>query len=276
MGNDFYALFLDDALMYSCAWFQSSADTLETAQMNKLQAIIQKAQIQASDHVLEIGCGWGSFAIEAVKQTGCKVTAITLSKAQYETATARVKEAGIEDCIVIKLIDYRKISGTFDKIISIEMMEAVGHENYKFFFQQCERLLKPEGLMVLQVITMPDYRYNVYRKERDWTQKHILPGGLIPSLSVLSHAMAKHSHFIIEHAENIGIHYARTLREWRMRYLENIEKASALGFDDAFHRKWRYYLSICEAEFARRILNDMQLVLTRPNNPNLPSMIAKV
>ncbi len=269
VGNDFYRLFLDRSMTYSCAIFKSADESLEDAQRNKMQAVIEKARIKAEDHVLEIGCGWGSFALETARQTGCRVTGITVSKAQYDQAMARVREAGLADRVEILLKDYRQITGSFDKIVSIEMLEAVGHENFGLFFRRCEKLLRPHGLMVLQTITIPDFQYDHYRRERDWIQKHIFPGGLLPSLTVLSQAMSRNSRFVIEQAENIGFHYAKTLQEWRKRFVANMDGVSRLGFDRLFQRKWLYYLSICEAGFAKRVLGDLQLVLSRPGNPNL-------
>ena len=266
LSNDFFRTFLDSSMMYSSAIFQHPGETLEEAQKHKLHTIIQKARITSDDHVLEIGSGWGSFAIEAVRETGCRVTSITLSKEQLELARERVREAGLQDRIHFKLCDYRKMEGSFDKIVSIEMLEAVGHENFGIFFEVCDRLLKTNGLVVIQVISIADQRYETYRKNCDWIQKHIFPGGVLPSLTVLSQTMMKHSHFIVEDLENIGIHYARTLREWQKRFIANQEKVEKLGFDRKFQRKWVYYFSYCEAGFAERILNDIHLVLTRPNN----------
>ncbi|MFZ5570293.1 MAG: DUF1365 family protein [Thermodesulfobacteriota bacterium] len=271
LSNDFYRLFLGDTMVYSCARYQSPEESLEDAQCNKLRNLMEKARIQAGDHVLEIGCGWGSFAIEAARLSGCRVTGITVSKAQHDYAVRRVQEEGLSDQIRILLRDYRRMEGRFDKIVSIEMLEAVGHENFGRFFGVCEQLLKPAGLLVLQTITIPDFQYDQYRRERDWIQKHIFPGGLLPSLTVLSRAMSRHSRFVIEHAENIGIHYARTLADWRRRFLANRESVSRLGFDSTFQRKWNYYLSICQAGFEKRVLGDLQLVLSRPGNPSLPT-----
>jgi len=225
--------------------------------------IIRKAEIRKEDHVLEIGCVWGSFAIEAAKQTGCRVTGITISKAQHEMASARVEKAGLSDLVTIALTDYRHMTGVFDKIVSIEMLEAVGQQYLGTFFKTCDHLLKPNGRVVLQTITIPDHRYENYRKERDWIQKHIFPGGFLPSLTVLCHAISGRTQFIVEHLENIGINYARTLREWRLRFISQTDQIANMGFDKAFIRKWIYYLSCCEAGFERRVLGDIQMVLRR-------------
>lgn len=269
LSNDFFQLFLDESMTYSCGIFRSETENLEQAQRNKLRAMITKARIGADDHVLEIGCGWGGFALEAVRKTGCRVTGITISKEQHALALQRVAEAGLQDRITLLLRDYRHVEGQFDRIVSIEMLEAVGHKYFGDFFRCCDRLLKPQGLAVLQTITIPDHRYDRYRKGCDWIQKHIFPGGHLPSLGALCEAMAGNSRFVVEHLENIGIHYARTLREWRLRFEKNIDRVVELGFDRPFQRKWLYYLSFCEAAFATRSLGDLQLVLTRPNNRSL-------
>jgi cyclopropane-fatty-acyl-phospholipid synthase len=269
LSNDFFRLFLDPTMMYSCAIYDQQPQSLEDAQKNKLHTLIRKARIQKNDHVLEIGSGWGAFAIEAVRQTGCRVTTITVSQKQLELARQRVEEAGLQDSISVELCDYRHIQGHYDKIVSIEMLEAVGHDFLGDFFAVCDRVLKPYGLIVLQVITIPDARYDAYRNSVDWIQKHIFPGGHLPSLNALADAMAGHSRFVVENLENIGVHYARTLREWREKFASSADDVKRLGFDETFIRKWRYYLAYCEAAFATRYLNDLHLVLTRPNNPTL-------
>ena len=269
LGNEFYELFLDRSLMYSCAMFGEDTHTLEDAQLHKVHMLIDKAQIRADHHVLEIGCGWGTFAIEAVRRTGCRVTALTVSEAQHRLATERVRQAGLSDRIEIRFCDYRDATGSFDRIVSIEMLEAVGHRYFETFFRCCDRLLSPEGLVVLQVITIPDHRYNAYLRSCDWIQKHVFPGGHLPSLTALSRAMEAGSALHVEALENIGPHYATTLRLWRERFDDEAPRVRALGFDDTFIRKWRYYLAYCEAAFASRTLNTLQLVLTRPNNADL-------
>ena len=269
LSNDFFRLWLDETMMYSSAVFESPDQSLYDAQMNRIRILIRKARIRPEHHVLEIGSGWGAFAIEAARATGCRVTTITLSTQQLELARQRVREAGLEDRVSVVLCDYRHVKGQFDRIVSIEMLEAVGHEYFGAFFRACDRLLKPDGLVVLQVITIPDQRYDMYRRATDWTQKHIFPGGVLPSLTALSRAMTRHSRFVVEHLENIGPHYARTLREWRERFLAARDRVRAMGFDDVFLRKWEYYLAYCEAGFAARVINDLHLVLTRPNNASL-------
>lgn len=269
LSNDFFKLFLDPTMAYSSAVFRRPDDDLEAAQRAKFRGIIRKAKISAADHVLEIGCGWGGFAIEAVQRTGCRVTGITVSREQYDLARERVRTAGLSDRIDIQLTDYRRIAGTYDKIVSIEMLEAVGHEYYGTYFARLETLLKPHGIAVIQTITIPDQQYDRYRRESDWIRKHIFPGGLLPSLTVLTTAMTRHAHLIVDHMENIGDHYAVTLAHWRERFLARSTEAAALGFDAGFQRKWLYYLASCEAGFRERALGDIQLVLTREANPAL-------
>jgi len=271
LSNDFFRTFLDETMAYSCAIFKNENEDLRAAQTNKFQAIIDKARLRAGDHVLEIGCGWGGFAIEAVRKTGCRVTGITISQEQYELARQRVREAGLQDRIRILFRDYRKMGGRFDKIVSIEMLEAVGHENFGVFFRQLDRLLAPDGIAVIQTISIPDQRYDAYRKTHDWIQKHIFPGGLLPSLTRLTQAMTRHSSLMVDHVENIGNHYATTLSRWHRRFAANEDQVRRLGFDETFIRKWTYYLKSCEAGFRQRALGDLQLVLTREGNANLKS-----
>lgn len=269
LGNDFFARFLDKRMQYSCGVFESNLDDLDTAQQNKMNRLIKKAQIQDTDHVLEIGCGWGELAIESVRQTGCQWTGVTVSKAQYDYATQKVAEAKLSHKIEIVLKDYRDLNGSFDKIVSCEMIEAVGHENLGTYFEVCDRLLKPNGLFVLQAITLPDQRYKSAQSKTDWIQKHIFPGSVCPSLEALSVAMTKSSRFIIDDLENIGPHYADILSRWRENFKQSRDAIMKMGFDDPFMRKWEYYLSYCEAGFRKRITNDLQLVLIRPNSKNL-------
>ena len=263
LSNDFFRIFLDDTMTYSCAIFKDPEEPLELAQQRKYHRIIDKARLKETDHLLEIGCGWGGFAIEAVRQTGCRITGITISKAQYDLARERVRQAGLQHRINIQFTDYRRICGRFDKIVSIEMLEAVGHRYYGTFFRQLDRLLAPKGIAVLQTITIADQRYEKYRRSHDWIQKHIFPGGLIPSLTVLTQAMTRHSAFRIEHLENIGHHYTATLQKWRQRFDDQKAHVRQLGYDRLFQRKWAYYLGFCEAGFRERALGDLQLVLRR-------------
>jgi cyclopropane-fatty-acyl-phospholipid synthase len=269
LSTDFYKTFLDESMTYSCGIFRSPEESLEDAQHAKIRAVIEKAHITKDDHVLEIGCGWGSFAIDAVKATGCRLTGITISRAQYDYARERVKREGLEDKIAILLEDYRTVQGSYDKLVSIEMLEAVGHENFGHFFASCDRVLKPDGIAVLQVITIPDQRYDAHMSEPSWIQKHIFPGGVIPSLTELCSAMTAHSGLQVEHIENIGIHYAETLKRWRQRFSAHRDEIAKMGFGRLFQRKWIYYFSLCEAQFAVRALNDLHMILTREGNRRL-------
>ena len=264
LNNDFFQTFLDPTMLYSCGLYESDKDTCEDAQHHKIQTIIEKARIQSSDHVLEIGCGWGGFAMEAAQQTGCHVTGITVSGEQYQMACRRVRQAGLQDKITILLKDYRHVTGLFDKIVSIEMLEAVGHRYLGTFFKTCDKLLKPAGRLVIQVITIPDQSYEAYRRKTDWIQKYIFPGGHLPSVTALASVMTCKTSLMIDNLEDIGTNYARTLKDWREKFLRNIDKISALGFDDVFRRKWIYYLAICEAGFRERAVGDIQVVFRKP------------
>ncbi|WP_372806945.1 class I SAM-dependent methyltransferase [Pontiella sp.] len=265
LGNDFYKLFLDrETMLYSAALFQRPDEPLPEAQQRKIHRLVELAGIQAHHHVLEIGCGWGGFAIEAAKKTGCRVTGITISEEQFHFAQQRVLEEHLENRIEILMCDYRDMQGSFDRIVSIEMLEAVGHQYYGAYLSACDRLLKPNGRVVLQVITIPDQRYDAYRANPDWIQKHIFPGGMLPSLTELSKAMTKHSSFTVEHLDNIGVHYAETLRRWRHAFETNRARLEELGYDETFQRKWIYYFCYCEAGFQTRFTNNLHLVLARP------------
>ena len=263
LGNDLYRLFLDPTMSYSSGIFEESEDSLEQAQHQKFAAIIERAQIGPADHVLEIGCGWGGFAIEAVRQTGCRLLGITISREQYEWATRRVKEEGLEDRIEIRLSDYRHVEGQFSRIVSIEMLEAVGHRHMPAYFRVLDRLLAPHGRAVLQVITMPDQKYLAYRLGSDFIRKHIFPGGNVPSLRAVARAMASRTRLEIAESVDIGQHYVRTLAMWRENLLAAREEVIALGFGEPFLRKWEYYFCYCEAGFRNRLIRNYQLVLNR-------------
>ncbi|MBN1673832.1 MAG: DUF1365 family protein [Kiritimatiellae bacterium] len=264
LGNDFYRLFLDEqTLTYSAAVFESPDQALGAAQQHKCRRMADLARITEADHVLEIGCGWGGFAIETARRTGCRITGVTISDAQLALARERVDAAGLSDRVAIELCDYRNLEGTYDKIVSIEMLEAVGHAYFGAFFAACDRVLKPGGLLALQVITLPDERYDAYRANPDWTQKHIFPGGLLPSMRALEQAIQAASAFQVEQTENVAAHYARTLRLWRERFNARAGDMQAMGFDDTFRRKWNYYFSYCEAGFAAEYIHALQMRLRR-------------
>jgi len=269
LGNSFYDLFLDADKVYSSAVFDSEHASLDEAQQRKLDMIIAKARISSHHHVLEIGSGWGALAIRMAQVTGCRVTTITLSPAQKEEVEAKILEAGLSDRIEVRLQDFRHVRGTFDRIVSVEMLEAVGHRYLGAFFQQLDALLGDNGIAVLQVITYPDYGYEGYLRGTDFIRKHIFPGGHLPSVSVLMSEAAAHSRLVPEHLENLGPHYARTLALWRENLESRVDEALALGFDAAFIRKFRYYFAYCEAAFSARYLGVHQLVLSRSFNSDL-------
>ncbi len=266
LSNDFFQLMLDPTMMYSCAFFERETSTLEEASIAKLDMICRKLQLTPSDHVIEIGTGWGGFAIHAVRRYGCRVTTTTISKAQAVLARERINAAGLSDRITVIEADYRDLSGQYDKLVSIEMIEAIGSEFLETYFAQCESLLKPEGRMVLQAITMQDRDYERALQEVDFIQKHIFPGSFIPSLGAMQRAVADATAMRVIHVEDIGPHYARTLREWRHAFDANLPKVRALGFDERFIRMWNYYLCYCEGGFIERHLGDAQLVLVREMN----------
>jgi cyclopropane-fatty-acyl-phospholipid synthase len=267
LGNAFFRTFLDSTMTYSCALFHSPEETLEEAQGNKLRSIIEKLKIERDDHVLEIGCGWGSFAIEAVRERGCRVTGITISDEQYDYAKKLVHENGMDDRITILLRDYRDMTGEFDKIVSIEMLEAVGHRHLGTFFECCDRLVKEKGYIALQTITISDEHYDNYRKGVDWTRKHIFPGGHIPSLKAIRNVLAGLSTLEIVEVDDIGLNYVETLRTWRRKFIENSDILTRMGFDRRFQRKWVYYFAASEAGFASRELGDLQILVKRIQVP---------
>lgn len=269
LGNDFFRTFLDPSMSYSSGVYSRPNLDLETAQREKIQMIIDKAQIQPGQEVLEIGCGWGEMAIQIAKQTGAKVTGLSLSKKQLEYAHQRLREEGLEDQIKLLYRDYREVQGGFDRIISIEMLEAVGHEHFDQYFKSVERLLKPNGIAVIQVITIPDQRYNQYRRRTDWIQRYIFPGGLLPSLTRLSQTMTRSSELHIHDLENIGMDYAHTLNDWSERFQRKKKVVLDLGYPEALYYRWLYYFAYCEAGFKERVINNLQLVLTRENNTSL-------
>lgn len=274
LGNDFFQTFLDPKMQYSCALFKKVDDDLERAQIHKIHSLISKAEVKSTDHVLEIGCGWGGFAVELVKQTGCRYTGITISRSQWELAQARCEQEGLQDKMEFKILDYRDLTGQFDKIISCEMLEAVGHENLPHFFEACERVLNPNGLMVLQVISLPDQRYERARQKTDWIQRHIFPGSVCPSLQALISAMVQSSQLIVDHIENIGPHYAKTLSEWQRRLMQNQSFVSSRYPAKDFLPKWQYYFSYCEAGFLRGFTHNYQMILRRPGTRRLGALPA--
>lgn len=267
LGNAFYQLFLDpETLSYSCACFSQPGMTLADAQRAKLDRVCELLALSPRDHLLEIGCGWGGMAIHAARTRGCRVTAITVSREQHALARARVAAAGLADRVDIQFRDYRELDGSYDKLVSIEMVEAVGYEYLPHYFAVAARLLRPGGRFALQSITMPDARFEAYRRRVDWMQTYIFPGSLIPSLGALAGAAAA-SGFSIDRADDIGPDYAVTLQCWRSRFVAELPAVAALGGDEPFVRTWLLYLAFSEAAFAERVLGDHQLLLTLRDAP---------
>jgi cyclopropane-fatty-acyl-phospholipid synthase len=264
LGNDFYALFLDDTLTYSCGIFEQTESSLKEASIAKYERICKKLQLNGSDHVLEIGTGWGGFAIYAALNFGCSVTTTTISPAQHELAKKRIEENGLSDRITLLRKDYRDLRGTFDKVVSIEMIEAVGHHYFDTFFRCCSDRLKEDGLMLLQAITIADQVFEAHKRSVDFIKRFIFPGSCIPSFSAMSRSVAKATDLRMVHVEDLTWHYARTLREWRHNFFENMDRVRNLGYSDFFTRMWEYYLCYCEAGFSERYLGDLQILLAKP------------
>ena len=263
LSNDFYGLFLDPSMTYSTALFTDPAQGLEAAQRAKYARLADWAGLRPGDHVLEIGCGWGGFAEYAAGELGCRVTGITLSEEQARYARRRLEARGLGDRVEIRIVDYRDVEGRYDAVVSIEMLEAVGHRYLDDFFAACDRVLRPGGRVALQAITIPDRVYDRYRRGTDWIRKYIFPGGHLPSLGALQAAMARRSGFVIDRMENVGDHYATTLRHWRRRFWMKVDAVRVLGFDDRFVRLWDFYLASCEAAFRQRQIGNAQLQLSR-------------
>jgi cyclopropane-fatty-acyl-phospholipid synthase len=263
LGNEFFRLFLDETMMYSCAIFEHPAMTLAEASAAKLEAVCAKLELGPGDHVLEIGTGWGGFALHAAGRHGCRVTTTTISPSQYALARERVRAAGLEDRVTVLLEDYRDLGGRYDKLVSIEMIEAIGHRQFEEFFRVSADRLAPGGAMLLQSIVIDDRHYMRARDEVDFIKRYIFPGCCIPSLGALAQAMAAASDLHIEDVEDIGPHYATTLARWRDNFLARLAEVHALGYPDEFVRMWEFYLCYCEAGFAERALGDVQLLLKR-------------
>jgi cyclopropane-fatty-acyl-phospholipid synthase len=264
LGNDFYKLFLDPQMLYSCAHFRRHDDTLETAQQQKLDLICRKLQIEPGDRVLEIGCGWGAFAIYAARNYGAHVTAVTISRAQYEFAAERLSRTDLAPGSVrLILEDYRKLEGRYGKIVSIEMFEAVGFDHYDEFFAVCDRLLAADGSMLLQTIFLAEQEVVAYRKRVDWIQTYIFPGSELASIAELSRSLARKTQLALTGMESLGVHYARTLAIWRERFFEKLEDIRRLGFDERFQRMWDFYFAWCEGAFLERYINVAQLLLAK-------------
>ncbi|MSU72740.1 MAG: class I SAM-dependent methyltransferase [Opitutus sp.] len=271
LSNDFFGLILDPSMMYSAALWPAHAPqlSLEDAQREKNDALCRQLRLTANDHVLEIGSGWGGWSLHAAQTHGCRVTTVTISQQQFDFARARIAAAGLADRVDVQLRDYRDLVGRYDKIVSIEMMEALGHRYLREFAAVIDRALKPDGLVALQFITCPDARYDRLRHGVDFIQKHIFPGSLLLSLNRVSQLLADAGGFVLHSATDFGPDYARTLRLWHEQFRARRDAVQTLGFDERFLRKWTYYFCYCEAAFAMRNISVVHTVYTRPNNLSL-------
>ncbi|MEZ5729247.1 MAG: cyclopropane-fatty-acyl-phospholipid synthase family protein [Burkholderiaceae bacterium] len=261
IGNDFFAMFLDPTMMYSCAVFEREGMSLEAAQRAKLDRICRKLDLRPDDHLLEIGTGWGALAIHAATHFGCRVTTTTISREQHALARERIVAAGLEERITLLTDDYRDLSGRYDKLVSVEMIEAVGHQYFDTFFARCGELLEPGGTLLLQSITIDDRRYAAARDSVDFIKRHIFPGCCIPSMGAISQSVAQASSLRIVDVEDIGPHYATTLAAWRRNLFDRLDDVRAAGYPDSLVRMWHFYLAYCEGGFAERALGNVQIVM---------------
>ena len=264
LGNEMFEQFLDPTMMYSAAQFLSPDDTLEQAQLNKLERICQKLDLKPEDHLLEIGTGWGSMALFAAQHYGCKVTTTTLSKEQFDYTKTRVDALGLQDQVTLLLEDYRDLTGQYDKLVSIEMIEAVGHRFLPSYFKQCSHLLKPHGLMLLQAITIREQRYEQAKSSVDFIQRYIFPGGALPSVQKMLEIVGKDTDMNLMHMEDFGLYYAKTLRLWHENFRRAHGRLTELGYDEYFLRLWEFYLCYCEGGFLERSIGTAQLLLAKP------------
>jgi len=264
LGNDFYSLWLDSRMMYSSAFYPDRGATLEEASEAKLDRICRKLGLGPGDRVIEIGTGWGGFAIHAATRYGCHVTTTTISRRQYEFARQKVEELGLEDRITLLFADYRDLEGQYDKLVSIEMIEAVGHEYLDTYFRKCASLLKPDGQMLIQAITIADQRYEQAKTTVDFIKRYIFPGGFLPSVTAMTASMTRTTDLRVIGLEDIGAHYARTLRDWRTRFFTRLDEVRELGFSEDFIRMWEFYLCYCEGAFIERAIGDVHLHAIKP------------
>ena len=268
LSNDFFSLFLDKNMMYSSAIYKSRKTSLEDASTNKLDVICKKLNLKKTDHVIEIGTGWGGFAIYAAKNYGCKVTTTTISIEQYKFSKQKIKEAGLGKKIKVLLKDYRLLKGQYDKLVSIEMIEAVGYQFYDEYFKIIGQLLKIDGEALIQSITIKDQRYSKAIQSVDFIQKYIFPGSCIPSITAIQNSLTSSTDLVINDIRDIGHHYARTLADWRKRFLKNKQEIRKLGFDDKFLRMWLFYFAYCEGGFEEKVISDIHLHITKPGYRN--------
>ena len=264
LGNDFFSLFLDSTMMYSSAVFKNPQDSLYKGSIHKLEMVCQGLELNAEDHVIEIGSGWGGFAIYAAQNYGCKVTTTTISKQQYLYVKQKIKDLKLTHKITVLLSDYRHLKGQFSKLVSIEMLEAVGYQYYDTYFEVCAHLLKPDGIAFIQTITIADQRYEKAKHSVDFIQRYIFPGSCIPSITALQNSITQSSDLKIYQIQDIGDHYARTLALWREAFFKRLPEVKALGFDDVFIRMWHFYLAYCEGGFKEKAISDIHLKLVKP------------
>ncbi|MGB5397716.1 MAG: cyclopropane-fatty-acyl-phospholipid synthase family protein [Gammaproteobacteria bacterium] len=273
IGNDLFKLFLDSKMMYSSAYYEHDDMSLDQAAVAKLDLVCKKLDLHPGDHLLEIGTGWGGLALHAAREYGCHVTTTTISDEQFAHASALVKQHALEDRITVLKQDYRDLSGQYDKLISIEMIEAIGHQYMPAYFEKCASLLKPDGMMLLQAITIQDQLYKTALNDVDFIKKFIFPGGFLPSVTAMSAAICRHSDMKLFHLQDIGPHYARTLHDWHDRFFSRLDEIRALGYPDEFIRMWEYYFCYCEGGFIERAIGTVQILLTRPENRRLPVIL---
>ena len=260
-------------MMYSSAYYQHDEMTLDQAAVAKLDLVCKKLQLTPGDHLLEIGTGWGGLALHAAGNYGCKVTTTTISEEQYRLTVARVRDAGLDDRITVLNQDYRDLDGQYDKLVSIEMIEAIGHQYMSTYFSKCASLLKADGMMLIQAITIKDQFYKTALKDVDFIKKYIFPGGFLPSITAMSDEISKSTDMKIYHLQDIGPCYARTLKDWRERFFHKLDQIRDLGYSDEFIRLWEYYFCYCEGGFIERDIGTVQMVLTKPGNRQSPIML---
>ncbi len=275
LGNNFYSLWLDETMTYSCNIFEHDDATLEEAAIAKYDRICKKLRLSQKDHVLEIGTGWGGFASHAARNYGCRITTTTISQQQHDWAKERIAREGLSGRIEFLLEDYRDVTGTFDKLVSIEMVEAVGHHYLDTYFRTCSELLKDDGMMALQAITITDQAYKAHVRSPDFIKRYIFPGSLIPAITAITNAVARSTDMKLFHLEDITPHYVRTLHTWRERFFANIDGVRKLGYPESFIRMWEFYLCYCEGGFEERYIGDAQMIFTKPDcrvEPFLPML----
>ena len=265
LGNDFFELFLDPTMMYSSALFSDERMSLEQASIAKLDALCQKLSLKQSDHLVEIGTGWGGMAVYAAEQYGCRVTTTTISEEQYRHTLELVNKKGLQNQVTVLKKDYRLLEGKFDKLVSIEMIEAVGHQYFGEYFSKCSNLLKPDGVMAIQAITITDQRYERAKNSMDFIKRYIFPGGCLPSVNCIANHVSADTDMIISDMSDMALDYAETLKRWREAFFSNIDQVRALGFDERFIRMWEYYLCYCEGGFRERVIGTTQMVMTKPD-----------